>query len=85
MARKNRRDCRVGERKKREASQRASAAVTAIKKSKKAGTLGAKPGDAAPPLSSAAASFLAAMKDEVAKTTQALVEDVERRTAPPPS
>ena len=81
MARKARRDCRVGQRKKREGSQRANAAVETIKKTKKGFIKPAAAAAAAPKLTSAGASFLATMKAEVTKNTKELVEDVNRRTA----
>ena len=81
MARKARRDCRVGQRKKREDSQRANAAVEMIKKTKKGFMKPAAAPALAPKLTTAGASFLATMKTEVSKTTKEMVEDVNRRSA----
>ena len=81
MSRKGRRDCRVGQRKKREGSQRANAALETIKKTKKGFIKPAAAAAAAPKLTTAGASFLAAMKQEVTQATKDMREDVNRRTA----
>lgn len=82
MARKNRRDCRVGLRKKREASQRAHASVEAIKKNKKLGKTANQKEEPRSELTAAAASFLEEMKADVKRTTKAMVEQAEQTAAP---
>lgn len=72
----------MGDRKKRESSQRANAAVEAIKKAKKLGKPAAKVLVAKPELTPTAAAFLSGLKEEVTKTTKAMVDHVNQRTAP---
>eukprot|EP00324_Dicrateria_rotunda_P003469 CAMPEP_0206154710 /NCGR_PEP_ID=MMETSP1474-20131121/1605_1 /ASSEMBLY_ACC=CAM_ASM_001110 /TAXON_ID=97495 /ORGANISM="Imantonia sp., Strain RCC918" /LENGTH=81 /DNA_ID=CAMNT_0053553073 /DNA_START=65 /DNA_END=310 /DNA_ORIENTATION=+ len=72
MARSNRRDCRVGARKKREKNRQADDQIKAIRKERKAG--GAKAGTAASagePITAASSDFLVKMRAEVKRKLEA--------------
>ena len=86
MARKNRRDCRVGERKKAGGHNRRDEQIRAIRKQKK--TQGSAPAEQAPAAAAAAegsttASFLERMRAEVASDVRKLrsVEGADASTA----